>query len=62
MDYEAFNHHSYLQFYFGRNSTGADGIAPDPGSDLNHAKDFGDPCQAGFLSDHSRQEDFCNLL
>ena len=61
MDYEAFNHHSYLQFYFGRTSPGADGFAPDTGSDLNHSKDFGNPCQARLNYDHHPQEDFCNL-
>ena len=62
MDYEALNHHSYLQFCFGRNSAGAGGIAPDYGPDRNHSKDFGNPCQARFIYDHPCQEDFYNLL
>jgi FKBP-type peptidyl-prolyl cis-trans isomerase len=28
MDYETFNHHSYLQFRYYRNSPGAGGVAP----------------------------------
>ena len=62
MDYEALNHHSCLHFCFGRNSTGADGIVPDSGSDHNYPKKFGNPCQAGLVTDDPRQEDFYNLL